>query len=418
MANLKGFYKRSMVERIELLAAEIGLSDEQTTMMRLHQSVIGDNQVENYLYNFGVPTGLLIDLPVNGRLVNVPMSTEEPSVIAAANNGAKMMRAGLGVQTQASQRLVRGQIVLTDIVDMVTLQQYVTLHETELLQIANAAHPSMARRGGGAKSILFEQLDEQRAIVNILVDPQAAMGANVVNTMAEAVADELRGQGYSVLMAILSNLASEALIHATVRIPVAALATKQGVTGAEIAVKIAEASLIETLSPYRAATANKGLLNGIEAAVLASGNDTRAVNATLHAFAARSGQYRGLTRWTVAGAELVGETTLPLLLGVVGGSIGIVPAVKLNHQIMGNPTVEELTAIVAAVGLAQNLAALRALVSTGIQAGHMALQAKSLALQVGAQPDEVGKLTDLIQQADKIDETHARALLHALRNGK
>ena len=130
MANLTGFYKRSMAERIALLAAEIGLSDEQTTMMRLHQSVIGDNQVENYLYNFGVPTGLLINLPVNGRLVNVPMSTEEPSVIAAANNGAKMMRAGLGVQTQASQRLVRGQIVLTDIVDMVTLQPVSYTHLT------------------------------------------------------------------------------------------------------------------------------------------------------------------------------------------------------------------------------------------------------------------------------------------------
>lgn len=418
MANLKGFYKRSMAERIELLATEMDLSDEQIAMMRLHQSIIGDNQVENYLYNFGVPTGLLIDLPVNGRLVNVPMSTEEPSVIAAANNGAKMMRTGLGVHTRMTQRLVRGQIILTDIVDMDRLKQYVASHETELVQIANDAHPSMARRGGGAKSIIFEQLDNQRAIVNILVDPQAAMGANVVNTMAEAIADALRGQGYSVLMAILSNLASEALIQATVRIPVDALTTKQGLMGTEIAARIAEASLIETLSPYRATTSNKGLLNGIEAVVLASGNDTRAVNATLHAFAARSGQYRGLTRWVVDGDELVGETTLPLLLGVVGGSIGIVPEVKLNHQIMENPTVEELTAIVAAVGLAQNLAALRALVSTGIQAGHMALQAKSLALQVGAHPDEVMALTDLIQKADKIDETHARALLHALRNGK
>ena len=169
------------------------------------------------------------------------------------------------------------------------------------------------------------------------------------------------------------------------------------------------------MSPYRAVTSNKGMLNGIEAAVLASGNDTRAVNAALHAYAAQGGQYHGLTRWTVQGDELLGETTLPLILGVVGGSIGIVPAVKLNHALMDNPTVNELTSTIAAVGLAQNLAAIRALVSTGIQAGHMALQAKSLALQVGATPAEVPALTAALQQAGKFNEATVRELLAKLR---
>ena len=216
-------------------------------------------------------------------------------------------------------------------------------------------------------------------------------------------------------MAILSNFATESLVKAKVAVPVTALATKQGMSGADVAAKIAAASRIETLSPYRAVTSNKGMLNGIEAAVLASGNDTRAVNAALHAYAAQGGQYHGLTRWTVQGDELLGETTLPLILGVVGGSIGIVPAVKLNHALMDNPTVNELTSTIAAVGLAQNLAAIRALVSTGIQAGHMALQAKSLALQVGATPAEVPALTAALQQAGKFNEATARELLAKLR---
>lgn len=276
----------------------------------------------------------------------------------------------------------------------------------------------MAKRGGGAKALTVEVLDEQTAIVNVLVDPKAAMGANVVNTMSEAVAEKLTIAGYQVLMAILSNYATEALVKARVAIPVDALATKQGMPGAEVARKIAVASHVEQLSPYRAVTSNKGLLNGIEATVLASGNDTRAVNAALHAYAANNGQYHGLTSWTVQDDMLLGETTLPLMLGVVGGSIGIVPAVKLNHALMDNPTVNELTSIVAAVGLAQNLSALRALVTTGIQAGHMALQAKSLALQVGATTEEVPALTARLQQIGQFNETVARETLATLRHSK
>ncbi|MDR3189934.1 MAG: hydroxymethylglutaryl-CoA reductase, degradative [Lactobacillaceae bacterium] len=414
MSKLGKFYQLPMAQRVEKLAETTDLTADQAAFMTARQTLIGDNQVENYLYNFGVPTGLLIELPVNGRLVNVPMTTEEPSVIAAANNGARMMRAGTGVQTHSEQRLVRGQVVLTQ-VNLAELQSEIQNNEATLLEIANAAHPSMANRGGGAKAISLEELDADTAIVNILVDPKAAMGANVVNTMAEAVAKHFRKKGYHVLMAILSNLASEALISAEVHIPVDALATKNGLTGADAAQKIVEASRIEKLSPYRAVTANKGLLNGIEAVVLASGNDTRAVNAALHAYAARTGQYQGLVAWSVEGAELIGQTTLPLLIGVVGGSIGIVEAVKVNHAIMGNPDVETLTAIIAAVGLAQNLAALRALVSSGIQAGHMALQAKSLALQVGATAAEIEPLTSALQKLPTFDQAVATSLLAELR---
>ena len=415
MANWQGFYKLSWQERLQRTIENKNLTADQAALITQHYDMVGEQQVENYLYNFGVPTGLLRELPVDGRLVTVPMSTEEPSVIAAANTGARMMRAGAGVQTVIESRLVRGQIILDNVANVAALQTYVETHLTQLLQVANDAHPSMAKRGGGAKALTVEVLDTQTAIVNVLVDPKAAMGANVVNTMSEAIASVLRQAGYEVLMAILSNFATESLVKAKVAVPVTALATKQGMSGAEVAAKIAAASRIETLSPYRAVTSNKGMLNGIEAAVLASGNDTRAVNAALHAYAAQGGQYHGLTRWTVRGEELLGETTLPLILGVVGGSIGIVPAVKLNHALMDNPTVNELTSTIAAVGLAQNLAAIRALVSTGIQAGHMALQAKSLALQVGATPAEVPALTAALQQAGKFNEATARELLAKLR---
>ena len=313
MADWHGFYKLSWRERLDKTIENKQLTAEQVALIEAQYDAVGEQQVENYLYNFGVPTGLLPDLPVDGRLVTVPMSTEEPSVIAAASNGARMMRAGEGVKTTIQSRLLRGQVILTDVANIDALQEYVSSNNQALLQAANDAHPSMAKRGGGAKALTVEVLDEQTAIVNVLVDPKAAMGANVVNTMSEAVAEKLTIAGYQVLMAILSNYATEALVKARVAIPVDALATKQGMPGAEVARKIAAASHIEQLSPYRAVTSNKGLLNGIEAAVLASGNDTRAVNAALHAYAANNGQYHGLTSWTVQDLSLIhiSEPTRP-----------------------------------------------------------------------------------------------------------
>jgi hydroxymethylglutaryl-CoA reductase len=418
MANWQQFYKRSWSERVNILAANQKLTSAEQNLIKENYNHIGEQQVENYITNFGVPMGLLLKLPVNGQEVIVPMATEEPSVIAAANNGARIMRQGVGVQTEFSQHLMRGQILLVNVQDISALSEYVQKNEQLLLKWANDAHPSMAARGGGAQSILVEILAEKTVAINVMVDTKEAMGANTVNTMAEAVADKLRQQGYQVLMAILSNYGTESLITAKVAIPTAALATKQGLSGTEVAQKIALASHMETLSPHRAVTANKGILNGIEAVVLASGNDTRAVNAALHAYAAHNGQYQGLVSWQVIDDELIGTTTMPLSVGVVGGSIGIVPAVKLNHHIMGQPTAKELASIIVATGLAQNLSALRALVSTGIQAGHMALQAKSLAVQVGAHADEIAPLVAKLNEAPKINATLASELLQQLRQEK
>lgn len=415
MSQWQGFYKRPWKERVAVTATNKHLDDEQVQLIEQNYDEIGAQLVENYLYNFGVPTGLLLDLPIDGESVVVPMTTEEPSVIAAANNGAKMMRMGNGVKTHMPERLVRGQVILTDVSDFAALQTWVKQNEEHLITQINATRPSMVRRGGGLKKLRVQALDDTTAEMTLFVATQSAMGANVVNSFAESASALLREQGYHVLMGILSNYATESIVHASVSIPFAALKAKDGTDGRSVAKRITQASHIEQLTPYRAVTANKGIMNGVEAVALASGNDTRAINAALHAYASRDGQYRGLVTWQMTQDGLVGTTELPILIGVVGGSIGIVPAVQLNHAIMDNPSVEQLSGILAGVALAQNLAALRALVSTGIQAGHMALQGKSLALQIGATPEEVPKLALALEKAGTFDEANARRLLEALR---
>lgn len=415
--NWNGFYKLSWTERINVLLLQKLITFPQAELMRANYDEIGNQQIENYLYSFGVPTGLLTDIVIDGVHRTIPMATEEPSVVAAANNGARVMNAGDGVQTEFETRLIRGQIVVTDLDDADTFIALISDNEPELLHLANQAHPSMAKRGGGAKGVVTELLDEQTVAVDILVDPCDAMGANVVNTMAEAVSASFREQDYDVLMGILSNYATEALITAKVSVPVDSLKTKQGTPGLTVAQRIEKASRVESLSTYRAVTANKGIMNGVEAVVLASGNDTRAVNAGFHAYAAQSGQYRGMVDWRVDETEthLLGEITMPAMVGVVGGSIGIVPAVKLNQALMDNPDAKQLSAYLVGVALAQNLAALRALVSSGIQAGHMALQAKSLAVQVGATADEIPMIVQGLKTAGTINRVMAEKLLDELR---
>ncbi|AEJ23653.1 3-hydroxy-3-methylglutaryl-coenzyme A reductase / 3-hydroxy-3-methylglutaryl-coenzyme Auctase [Weissella koreensis KACC 15510] len=415
MNKWSGFYHLDQAQRIRRLQEDYKFDQNELALFQAHYDLVGEAQVENYIYQFGVPTGLLFNLKVNQKDWIVPMATEEPSVIAAANYGAKMISAGTGIKTIRQQRLMMGQIILTEIDDFGSLQKFIETNQIKILEIANDAHPSMLKRGGGAQIVKLTKLDAQTAEINILVDPKAAMGANLTNTMVEAVADYLRKVGYQVLMAILSNNAKYAVTDAQVRIPFEALVGKSDLDGSTIAKKIVQANKIEQISVNRAVTANKGIMNGIEAIVLASGNDTRNVNAALHAFAARDGQYKGLIQWKVQDDQLVGTTSMPILVGIVGGSIGIVPLVQLNHKIMKNPTVEELTDLIVSVGIAQHLAALRSLVTEGIQRGHMGLQAKSLAVQVGAVGLEVNLLADLIKQSSIKDSQQAVKLLKRIR---
>ncbi|MFC6171448.1 hydroxymethylglutaryl-CoA reductase, degradative [Loigolactobacillus jiayinensis] len=414
----KKFYQLTRLQRIATLLAHKLLSVTDAHFFANNTGLTQEraNQlVENQLTTFALPEGLARNLLVNGKLHQVPMVTEEPSVIAAASNGARLAATGGGFRTSQPQRLLLGQIILTDIVDVAATTAMITAHEAELLQVANAAHPSLQQRGGGARWLRVRQLSERELSLDLAVDVQQAMGANMLNTMLEAVATTLQAKWtMPILMSILSNYATESTVTATVDIPITVLATPQ-FTGISVAKKIAAASHIAQIDPYRAVTHNKGIMNGVDAAVLAFGNDCRVIESGAHAYAARDGQYRGLSQWQVVADQLHGELTLPLPLGFVGGATRLLPAVQPNQRLATVESAQELMQVICALGLAQNLAALKALVTTGIQQGHMRLQAKSLAVTAGAQTAEVAPLIVALQQAPTLDLATAQKLLTKLR---
>ncbi|EEW54704.1 hydroxymethylglutaryl-CoA reductase, degradative [Limosilactobacillus antri] len=410
-----GFYKLTAAERRARLTEALHLPATVTSLLTANGSALGDQLVENYLTDYPVPEGLALNLLVNGQHYQVPMAVEEPSVIAAASNGAQRVARSGGFTAPRQRRLLVGQVVLQPLADeRATALTWLRDHQDDLLRVANAAHPSMQRRGGGAKELRLRTPGDFIS-VDLLIDVCQAMGANSVNTMAEAVSQHLRQQGFNVLTAILSNYATESLQTAECRVDFSALATKT-MPGSEVAERIASLSGLAQVDPYRAATHNKGIMNGIDAVMLASGNDWRAIEAGAHVYASRDGQYRGLSTWRLTDdGKLAGQLTLPLPVGVVGGSIGLNPLTKANYQISGIQTAEELAAVTASVGLAQNLAALRALASSGIQAGHMKLQYRSLAISVGARPTEVPVLVKALTRQNHVDRSLAKQLLDEIR---
>lgn len=409
-----GFYKLTADRRRERLSAALHLPTTVTNLLEDHSSTLGDQLVENYLTDYSVPEGLALNMLVNGKHYQVPMAVEEPSVIAAASNGAQRVARCGGFTAPRQQRLLVGQVVIkTPPRDHQRVLTWLDDYQSRLLQVANDAHPSMQRRGGGAKKIRLRPLGDFVS-VDLLVDVCQAMGANSVNTMAEAVGHYLRRQGFDVLTAILSNYATESLQEVACQLDFSVLATP-AMPGQQVAERIAALSDLAQADPYRAATHNKGIMNGIDAVMLASGNDWRAIEAGAHAYASRSGQYRGLSTWQLVDGHLAGRLALPLPVGVVGGSIGLNPLTKANYQISGIQTAEELAAVTASVGLAQNLAALRALASSGIQAGHMKLQYRSLAISVGATPAEVPILVKKLTRQDHVDRAVARKVLDEIR---
>ena len=414
----KKFYQLNRLQRIAYLVKNKMLTLRDAAFFTNHTGLTQERAgqlVENQLTTFALPEGIARNVLVNGKLHQVPMVTEEPSVIAAASNGARLAAFGGGFTATQPQRLLIGQIVLTEVLDIATITAQITDQEAQLLQVADQAHPSLKKRGGGARWLRVRQLSTQELSIDLAVDVQQAMGANMLNSMLEAVADYLQTKlALTPLMSILSNYIPESTVTATVAIPVAVLATAT-ISGATVAAKIVAASHIAQIDPYRAVTHNKGIMNGIDAVVLAFGNDFRAIEAGVHAYAAHDGQYRGLSHWQVNGAELRGELTLPLPVGFVGGATKLLPAVLPNQRLAAVDSAEELMQVICALGLAQNLAALKALVTTGIQQGHMLLQAKSLAVTAGAQPNEVTAVVAALQQATTMDLATAKRLLVQLR---
>ena len=402
MARLPGFAKLSPTERIEALLKEGLLTWDEAQILKEQKGLplsIADQLTENVLSTFDLPFSLAPYFLINGRDYVLPMVTEEPSVVAAASFAAKLIQRSGGFTTQVHQRQMIGEIALTDVEDVEVASKRILEDKETLLQLAHEAYPSIVKRGGGARDLWVENKGDF-LIVYLAVDPKEAMGANMLNTMLEALTDRIQKlSGGQALMAILSNLATRSLVSARCAIDFKVL-SRNPEEAIELAHRMEQASQLAQVDPYRAATHNKGIFNGIDALVLATGNDWRAIEAGAHAYAAQSGSYKGLSHWTSQPKEkkLYGEITLPMPVATKGGSIGLNPTVQVSHRLLGEPSAIELAGIIASLGLAQNFAALKALVTTGIQAGHMKLQARSLALLAGAKEEEVPRLvTQLLE---------------------
>lgn len=419
MARLPGFAKLSPTERIEALLKEGLLTWDEAQILKEQKGLplsIADQLTENVLSTFDLPFSLAPYFLINGRDYVLPMVTEEPSVVAAASFAAKLIQRSGGFTTQVHQRQMIGEIALTDVEDIEVASRRILEDKETLLRLANEAYPSIVNRGGGARDLWVENKGDF-LIVYLAVDPKEAMGANMLNTMLEALTDRIQElSGGQALMAILSNLATRSLVSARCAIDFKAL-SRNPEEAIEIAHRMELASQLAQVDPYRAATHNKGIFNGIDALVLATGNDWRAIEAGAHAYAAQSGSYKGLSHWTSQPKEkkLYGEITLPMPVATKGGSIGLNPTVQVSHRLLGEPSAIELAGIIASLGLAQNFAALKALVTTGIQAGHMKLQARSLALLAGAKEEEVPRLVSQLLENKPFNLEKAQTLLQELR---
>ena len=424
-SRLSGFYQHSIEERIHLIRDQISLSDDEVRVLsegmglRLDQA---DHMVENVLGLYALPFGIATNFTVNGGDVLVPMVIEEPSVIAGASLAAKLARAGGGFQAEADPPMMIGQVQLVDVGDPESGREAILADKAALLARADEGDPVLVSLGGGARDIQVRALETPKGpmlIVHLLYDVRDAMGANAVNTACERLAPELaKLTGGTPYLRILSNLADQRLARARVTIPETALGF-DAFEGAEVAEGIELAWAFAAADPYRAATHNKGIMNGIDAVVLATGNDWRAVEAGAHAYAARDGRYTSLSTWRRDGeGNLTGALTLPLALGTVGGATRVHPTAQVALKILGVESARALAEVVVSVGLAQNLAALRALATEGIQAGHMTLHARQVAMAAGAEGPEIARVAKALTDGRNIRIDAAESHLAKAREEK
>ncbi|EKZ4848253.1 hydroxymethylglutaryl-CoA reductase, degradative [Listeria monocytogenes] len=419
------FYKKTVEERRTILTEYADLNEEEQAFLASTGALSFDkanHMIENTIGIYSLPLGLGMNMLLNDKRYVVPMAMEEPSVVAAQSAGAKLIAQNGGITGSATKRKMIGQIELISVSDIQAAKENIIANEEQLIAIANQAHPSLQKRGGGAVEIQVRTAqtanDETLLIVHLLVDTQEAMGANMVNTMVETLAPELEMlTNGTANMRILSNLVDEATATAVCRINPESLATKTQ-SGEWVRDRIIAAYEFADADIYRAATHNKGIMNGIDAVIMAFGNDWRAVEAASHAYAARTGSYKPMSKWTKdAEGYLVGELTLPMPVAFVGGSIGIHPIATLSKKIARVESAKELAMLVCAVGLTQNLSALKALVTEGIQRGHMSLQAKSLAMTAGAEADEIEKVATFLQESKQLNVVAAKEFITKLRSG-
>ncbi|MBM6615561.1 hydroxymethylglutaryl-CoA reductase, degradative [Desemzia sp. RIT804] len=423
---LNRFYTKNRIERIQaLLDADVLTADKKSQLeLGMHLSKdAANNMIENQLATYELPYGAALNFLINGKDYVVPMAIEEPSVIAAASSAAKTIKQAGGFTATTTDRIMIGQVALKNPPHAAETLQLLTDKEAEIIQTANQAHPSIVKRGGGAvklevRHIKTDELENtpEFIVLHLHIKTLEAMGANIINTMMEGIIPYVEELTQSkALMGILSNYATECLATATCRIPVEHL-QKGAFSGEEVRDRIIDAYQFAYVDPYRAVTHNKGIMNGIDGIIIASGNDWRAISAGIHAYASKSGQYRSLSQWKKAeNGDLLGSLTLPLPIGTVGGSISFHPAAKMTKAILHYENAAELESIIVSVGLAQNLAAIKALVTEGIQKGHMGLQSRSLAISAGAKSEEIDWLSRKLKQAENMNLATAEKLLEEYR---
>jgi len=416
-SRISGFYKKPVEERIRLVSEFAGLSDEDVSLLRSGglSLDVADRMIENVLGLMAYPFAVAVNFRINGRDYMVPMVLEEPSVVAAASNMARLMREGDGIKASCTDPVMIGQIQVVDIPNMEEAIEAVRGEKDRILELANEQDPILVKLGGGAKDLELRRLETEMGemlILHLLVDCRDAMGANAVNTMCEAVAPLVEKlTGGRVLLRIISNLADRRIARAE------AVVRKDLIGGEEVVDDIVRAWAFADADPYRAATHNKGIMNGIIAVALATAQDHRAIEAGAHAYAARTGRYRALSRWWKnEDGDLVGELELPLAVGVVGGATRTHPMARLALKILGVSTAGELAEVMVAVGLAQNLGALRALVQEGIQYGHMRLHARNLVIMAGAMGDLIDRaVEELVASGGRITFDRAKEVVERLR---
>ena len=396
-SRLPKYFTLSVEERRAALASALSTDANKLDVLMDNEKALplstADKMIENVVGTFQLPFGIATNFTVNDRDVLIPMAVEEPSVVAAASNMARIARDSGGFTTSYNGSIMIGQMHVIDVADWESAQVNIERAKNELMEKANSFDKTLVALGGGVKDIQLRNLalgtGEKVLVVHLHVNVLDAMGANAVNTMAERLTPDIEKlTGGTVLLRILSNLADQRLTTAKVAIPFHHL-DMGDFKGSEVAKRMVLANEIALVDPYRAATHNKGIMNGIDPVLIATGNDWRAIEAGAHAFAAKDGQYRALTKWTIEDETLHGELTMPMAVGIIGGATKTHPTARLSLEIMNIQSAADLAQLVVAVGLAQNMGAIRALATEGIQRGHMTLHARNIASQIGQTPEEI-----------------------------
>jgi len=419
-SDISGFYKLSLEERQHQLAKLINLKHEEVNLLQ----ALGyftptqiDTLIENVIGSYQLPLGIALNFKINGKDYILPMVIEEPSVVAAASNAAKIARKNGGFQSEEVKSIMISQIQITQLKDIAAAKEILVRNKEKILKIANEQDPLLNKLGGGALDIEIREIETKKGkmvILHLLVNVLDAMGANVVNTMAEAVSPYIEeiSEG-KIYLRIVSNLATHRIAKCK------AIFDKNLLGGEEVVEGILNAYEFALADPYRATTHNKGIMNGIIALTLATGNDTRAIEAGAHAYASLSGKYQPLTKFkSDSDGNLVGEIEIPLALGIVGGMTKIHPMARLALKILGVKSAEELSQIAAALGLAQNVAALRALAAEGIQKGHMVLHSRNIAKLAGASDEIIEEVAKRMIKDKKIRVDYAKEIIELISKSK